>query len=88
MPYIATIRERGQITIPDKIRNDFSWLNIGSVVHVIPLNNQTVVVKPYQEEAKQIADWKKIEDTIALVRSFKGKRGNLSEFIVNDREAH
>lgn len=89
MTYVATIRHKGQITIPDKIRNDLSWLNTGSVVHVITLNRQTVVVKPYNpDESKKSVNWNKIWDLISLSRSFKGKRGNLSEFIVNDRETH
>lgn len=88
MTYTATIRHRGQITIPDKVRNDFSWLNTGSVVHIIPLNNQTVIVKPYQGEVKQKTDWKRIWDSIALIRTFGGKRGNLSAFVIKDRESH
>lgn len=89
MPYTATVRERGQITLPDKIRTGLPWLNTGSVVHVIPLNPQTVVVKPYSHaEAKKAVDWKKIEDNIALVRSFKGKMGDLASFIAKDRQSH
>lgn len=89
MIYVVTIRHKGQITIPDKVRTGLSWLNTGSVVHVIPLNRQTLVVKPYsQDEAKKTVDWNKIEDNIALVRSFKGKTGDLASFIAKDRQSH
>jgi len=89
MTYVATIRHKGQVTIPDKVRNNLSWLNTGSVVHIIPLNSHTVVVKPYgHEEMKKKTNWDKIWDLISLSRSFEGKNGNLSSFIVEDRNAH
>lgn len=89
MTYVSTIRNKGQITIPDKIRNDLSWLNTGSVVHIIPLNDQSVVLRPYShDETQEKTNWKKIWDLIALARSFKGKKGNLAAFIARDRETH
>ncbi len=88
MTYTAAIRQRGQITVPGKIRSDLPWLSEGSFVHIIRLNDQSILVKPYQKEIKQKVDWKKIWDDIALVRTFKGKRGNLAAFVIKDRESH
>ena len=88
MTYVAAVRQRGQITIPDKIRSDLAWLSTGSIIHITRIDNRSILVKPYQEEAKQKPDWKKIEENIALARSFKGKRGNLAAFIAKDRENH
>ena len=86
MTYIASIRQRGQITIPGKIRNDLPWLDEGSAIHVI-VNDQSIVLKPYQQ-ASQKTNWKKIWDKIALARSIKGKKGNLAAFIARDRGTH
>ncbi|HLE49923.1 MAG TPA: hypothetical protein VI791_02185 [Patescibacteria group bacterium] len=88
MTYVAAVRQRGQITIPDKIRSDLAWLSTGSIIHITRIDNRSILVKPYQEEAKQKPDWKKIWDSIALARTFKGERGNLSAFVVKDRESH
>ncbi len=88
MTYTAAIRQRGQITIPRQIRADLPWLKSGSVIHVSRLDDQSLLVKPYQKEAPKKVDWEQIENNIALLRSFKGKRGNLSAFIAKDRERH
>lgn len=86
--YTTTVRQRGQITIPGRIRRRQIWLSEGSIIHLIPLNDQSIIVRPYQGENIPKVDWKKIWDSIALARSLKGKKGNLSSFIINDRETH
>lgn len=88
MTFVASIRQRGQITIPGKIRADLSWLSEGSIIHIVPLGDQSLVVRPYKEKASPETDWKKIWDAISLARSFKGKRGNLASFIAKDRQSH
>ncbi len=82
------IRQRGQLTIPDEIRELHPWLAPNSVVTISPVSAEAVVVKPFNDRADQKVDWKKIWDGIRLARSFKGKRGNLSSFVVKDRESH
>lgn len=88
MTYIATVRQRGQITIPDKIRSELPWLSEGSAVHIFPIDDKSLVVKPYQHELQKKVNWKKIWQMIRLTRSFKGKNGNLAAFIAKDRQSH
>lgn len=88
MTYIASVRQRGQITIPGKIRADFPWLKSGSVIHISRFDDQSLIVRPYQKRPSQEIDWEKIENNIAIIRSFEGKKGNLASFIVKDRLSH
>ncbi len=39
-------------------------------------------------EKKEAVDWEKIWLNIDLSRSYKGKKGNLTSFIVTDRQIH
>ena len=83
----TTIRQRGQLTIPGKFRKNISWLSEGSVVAILSSFDEEIKVIPYREEKEKI-DWTQIWDKIKLARSFKGERGNLSEFIFKDRVNH
>lgn len=82
---IITIRSRGQITIPEKLRKYFEWLNPGSAV-VVTHEEDEIRIKPLT--SKENINWNKIWDLIAVARSFKGKKGNLSEFVSMDRQNH
>lgn len=82
----ATIRDRWQITIPDEIRKILSWLKPESVVSVAVTAKKELIIKPYIQEQK--VNWKRIWEGIEQARSIKGKRGNLSKFIIEDRERH
>ena len=82
----AIIRERGQLTIPDKIRQLLKWSSANSVVSIKIISENTLLIKPYEPYKK--IEWDKIWEKIETVRSYKGKKGNLSSFIVSDREAH
>lgn len=86
----AIIRNRGQLTIPDVIRRAFDWMKTESVVKIIYRSPQEIVITPYIQEKKKLVNWKKIWAAIAEARaiSSKGKKGNLSEFIIRDRERH
>ena len=80
------IRQRGQITIPESLRQSHDWLKTDSVVLLSTEGEEKLVIKPIHAEKKP--DWKKIWRLINLSKSFKGKRGNLSEFIAKDRYRH
>lgn len=86
----ATIRQRGQLTIPDEIRSRIPWLENGSVIQIISTDTQEVRITPYSDNRKP--DWDKIWRLISLTRSFKSKSKakikSLSEFIIEDRERH
>ncbi len=82
----AIIRNRGQLTIPEKIRGILKWPVSNSVVSITITTNSEILIKPYGSDKKTnwIAVWKEIN----RVRSFKGGRGNLANFISIDRQNH
>ncbi|OGG02948.1 hypothetical protein A2W14_02105 [Candidatus Gottesmanbacteria bacterium RBG_16_37_8] len=82
----VTVRQRGQLTIPDNIRESISWLKTGSPISMI-VSEDEIKIKPFQQKEKAL-DWQYMWRQIELTRSFKGKKGNLSQFIVKDRETH
>ncbi len=84
---ISIIRRRGQLTIPDSIRDEVSWVNPLSPVTVTLVNSEEIAIRPHQPQKK--VDWEKLWKQLRRVRSFKGRGGgNLSAFIVKDRETH
>jgi len=83
----AIIRQRGQLTIPDNIREYVDWLGTNSIVS-IEASKKEIKIIPYQNIQEKKVDWKKLWAQIKRVRSYKGKRGNLSKMIVEDRMQH
>jgi len=81
----ATIRNRGQLTIPDTIRAKFEWTQPDSVVSIKTFDDK-IIIKPYSISKKK--DWDVLFDKLKRIRSFKGKRGNLSKFVMQDRKNH
>ena len=82
----SVIRDRGQLTIPEKIRKQRQWARRASVVTIASEKPDEIVIKPYP--AKQV-DWDNLWKQIKRVRAFKGRgRGNLSQFIAEDRLRH
>ena len=89
MQATAIIRQRGQLTIPDFIRQVTSWITPGSVVSVSRNKTDEIVIKPHTVSSTDVdARWRKTWEMIELARSFKGKTGNLSKFIAEDRLRH
>ncbi|OGK37751.1 hypothetical protein A3B02_00500 [Candidatus Roizmanbacteria bacterium RIFCSPLOWO2_01_FULL_42_14] len=82
----AIIRDRGQFTIPDRIREALKWALPNSVVSLVTTSKNELLIKPYQ--ASMDIDWEQMWKEIYKARSVKGKRGNLSNFITSDRENH
>lgn len=82
----AIIRDRGQITIPEKIRRTLRWPTTNSVVSLVTTVQNEIIIKPY-DNAKEI-NWSQIWNNIELSRSYQGKQGNLSKFVSSDRENH
>lgn len=81
------IRKRGQLTIPDKVREIAGWLKENEVVG-IEVGKEEIRVKPYSDLRSKGINWGELLRKITLSRSFKGKRGNLSGMIGEDRETH
>lgn len=85
--YISVIRDRGQLTIPDKIRESLDWVSPNSVVTIISDKSDEIIIKPHDSDVKKEIDWDKLWIDIQRVRSYKGKGGgNLSKFIAEDRQ--
>ena len=82
----AVIRDRGQLTIPEKIRNFLEWSSPNSVVSLITVSREELIIRPF--EGKKQIDWSTIWMNINLSRSYVGKQGNLSNFITSDRNSH
>ena len=81
---VSIIRNRGQLTIPDSIRALRSWASTNSAVTITSDHPDEIIIKPHKKEY----DWDKMWKLINKSRSFKGKAGNLSQFIVEDRQSH
>jgi len=82
----AIIRQRGQLTIPGKIRSDLSWMQTNSTISIRKTVDEKVILEPLQKT--QIINWKSLRSQLKRVSNYKGKRGNLSQFIIEDRERH
>ena len=83
------IRDRGQLTIPKKLREKASWLSEGSIVAVLSSLGEEIKIMPYREAGKKgQTDWEEVWERIKISRTFSGKRGNLSGFIAKDRASH
>jgi len=83
---IGIIRKRGQLTIPDKIRETFSWLVPSSTVTITSQKPDEIVIRPISA-GKKAVDWDELWRNIQRVRSYRGGgSGNLSKFIAEDRQ--
>lgn len=87
MLVVSTIRQRGQLTIPDRVREKYEWIAPGLPVSINTKDPGKIVIEPY--EPKKVYDWDKIWAAVKRARSIKGKnKTSLSEFIVKDRDTH
>ena len=82
----AIVRARGQLTIPDKIRQTLKWPTPNSVVSLITTSSNELIIKPYDNQRH--INWTQIWENIKITRSYKGKGRDLSSFIAFDRENH
>ena len=80
---VSIIRERGQVTIPDRIRKMVKWAVPSSVVDISLEKPDEIRIQPHTSQKE--VDWEKVWSAIHLARSFMGARGNLSAFIAEDR---
>lgn len=91
MIYTAVIRQRGQLTIPDKVRDMLAWLNEGEAVGLeIREGEMGILIRP-KAEIKKEYDWDRIWAGIKRCRSYKPKKKqelSASEFVAMDRYNH
>ncbi len=88
MQSTAVIRQRGQITIPDKIRQSLSWVKTESIISILVTSKKELIIKPFVFKQVKKINWQEVWKRISRARSIKGKNGNLSEFIIQDRLRH
>ena len=82
---VSIIRNRGQLTIPNSIREQRKWVSPNSVVTISSKYPDEIVIKPH----KKALDWDKLWKQMKRVRAFKGiNKASLSDFIIKDRESH
>lgn len=84
MKVVSIIRDRGQLTIPDSIRKIVNWVTPMSAVSISVTKADEIVITPHRKQY----DWDKIWENVRKARAIKGKRGNLSKFIAEDRYQH
>lgn len=87
MKNISIVRDRGQLTVPDNIRKQLSWINPDNAVVFTIVKPDEVVIKPHKVEI----DWDHLWGNLKKSRSTKGKDdGKIStvDFINQDRHSH
>jgi len=84
----VVVRQRGQVTIPDDVRNMVAWLSEGSAVGLEMVEKEMLILRPHTKAIVKKFSWNEISKKINLARSFKGQNGNLSGFIIEDRKNH
>ena len=88
--FLATIRDRWQLTIPYPVRQQVAWAQENGVVE-ISTDEEGIRLRPYTNyKGKRLSrsEWKKLWQQIKTVRAYKGRGGNLSGFIARDRQRH
>lgn len=84
----VVVRQRGQVTIPDDVRNMVAWLSEGSAVGLEMVEKEMLVLRPHAKINARKFSWEDVSKKINLARSFKGQNGDLSGFIIEDRNNH
>lgn len=70
----GTIRQRGQITIPDAILRHAKWASTNTIVTISLTNTDEIRIKPYQENGLNASNWDMIWTRIQAARSLQGKK--------------
>lgn len=82
---VGIIRDRGQLTIPDSIRDLVPWATPSSAVSISVIGSDEIRIKPHQKQY----DWDKIWKGIKKSRAIHGKgRMSASQILMIDRQSH
>ena len=85
---VGIIRQRGQLTIPDKIREAFDWLTPSSAITITSQKPDEIVIRPVSTSKKAV-DWDKMWSLIRKSRAIKGKNPvSALEILQKDRQSH
>ena len=81
---VGILRDRGQLTIPDTMRNSVPWMYPGSAVSMSWSDEKLVIEPP-----KKVTDWKKIHELRAKLSKARSESTiSTVEFIRRDRMSH
>lgn len=90
---IIKLRERGQITIPEKTRNLLPWLYPQALLRV-ETKQQKIIISPFLSQIKKekkkkltASEWKEIYTIFKKIRK-SGKQINGLKIIIEDRKKH
>lgn len=86
MKTIGIIRNRGQLTIPDRIRKIATWATPMSAVSIAVVTPNEIVIRPQETRT----NWEELWGGIKKVRAIKGS-GNIvsaTQVIEQDRLSH
>ncbi len=86
MKTVSIIRNRGQLTIPESVREILPWTNPLSAVSITVTSKDEITIKPH----KNLTDWNKIWKGIEKSRQLKGtgKTVSATKFLEADRSSH
>ena len=81
----SIIRERGQLTIPESIRKEVSWINPQSAVTISVTKPDEIVIHPHQTIIDSNVIWKRIQKSRST-----NKKGSISaiDSLKKDRKSH
>lgn len=85
MKTVSIVRERGQLTIPDSIRQMVNWVTPLSAVTISVVKPDEIIIKPHIQQVNRDQIWENIRKSRAI--SGKGKI-SASEFLKVDRNSH
>ncbi|MCA9372080.1 AbrB/MazE/SpoVT family DNA-binding domain-containing protein [Candidatus Woesebacteria bacterium] len=84
MTYTAIIRNRGQLTIPDKIREQLDWVETSMPITIAVRGKHEIVLQPVKKvQGKQR---KMLLQTMKKIRKLPSAKTNLTQFVINDRQ--
>lgn len=78
----VVIRDKYQMTIPDKIREELSWVRPNTAIEVT-WSDDKIILQPQ----RGTVNWKIIGRAVKAARTEKTKT-SLADWIIRDRETH
>jgi len=86
MNVTSIIRERGQLTIPNSIRNRVNWIMPMSAITISLTKPDEILIKPHQPETNWDTIWKGIKKMHTITG--KGQTQSAVDFLTKDRSSH
>lgn len=68
------------------MRTIMTWLKPNAVVSLTTSPHGEFILAPYSQSSASDVQWEEVWKRIYRSRALKGKRGNLSAYILRDRE--